>query len=328
VRVLVLGGSVFLGRAVVEAALARGDEVTTLTRGLSGPVPDGARALTGDRREPGGLDALAGGEWDVVVDVCRSSPTQVAAAVQALAGRAGRYVYVSSVSVYASYAAGPPDEDSPVLLAAEAGTDEDDMEHYGPLKVRCEELVRASFGDRALVVRPGLIVGPDDPSHRFTYWVARAMRGGSILAPGQPGAGVRFIDVRDLASWLVRADAAGTYNAVGPDGRMTMGELIQTCIQVGGVAARPVWVDDDFLLAHGVVPYTEMPLWVPAIEDFRYFAEVDSGRAVTAGLSFRPVSETVADTVKWISRHQPLTLRAGLDPARETELLEQFAGPQ
>lgn len=327
-RVLVLGGSVFLGRALAEQAVGRGDEVTTLTRGVSGPVPEGARALVGDRLEPDGLRALGSGEWDLVVDVCRQSPTQVARSAAALPGRVGRYVYVSSVSVYAGFADGPLTEESVLTAAAPAGADEGDTSLYGPLKVRCEELVREGFGDRALIVRPGLLVGPGDPSDRFTYWVERGARGGPTAAPGAPGRPVQFVDVRDVAALILGTGVGvgGTYNVVGPRARITMGEVVALCRAVGGGRTRSdsenvVWLDDGFLLSHGVVPYADMPLWVPAIDQYRYFAEVSAESAVAAGLTYRSVDETVRDTLQWSRERGDGPRRAGLSPGREAELL-------
>jgi 2'-hydroxyisoflavone reductase len=321
-RLLVLGGSVFLGRTVVEESLSRGDEVTTLTRGLSGSVPLGVRALVGDRLLSDGLMALGQEEWDVVVDVCRQSPTQVGRSVAALRGRVGRYVYVSSVSVYASFAEGPLTEESPVVPAAPVGADEEEMSEYGPLKVRCEKLVRDGFGEDALIVRPGLIVGPGDPSDRFTYWVERGARGGVMLAPGDPGARVRFVDVRDLAKWIVHAEVSGTYNAVGPAERMTMGEVISLCQEVGGGDAQVEWVHDQFLLDNGVVPYAEMPLWVPALRSHWYFSEVGIDRAVGMGLTFRSVRETVEATLSWTRSRDGAKRQAGPSAQREAQLLE------
>jgi 2'-hydroxyisoflavone reductase len=320
-RLLVLGGSVFLSRAVVEAALAQGDEVTTLTRGVSGSVPEGARALVGDRAEVDGLRALDGGEWDVVVDVCMQAPSQVARSVSGLQGRVGRYVYVSSVSVYASFDQEPLDENTALLAAAQEGADEHDMGQYGHLKVRCEELVRQGFGDASLVVRPGLIVGPGDPSGRFTYWVERGARPGTVLGPGRPERRVQFIDVRDLAGWIVRTDAVGTANAVGPGGVVSMGELLSVCLEIGGGGGPVEWVPDSVLLDSGVVPYTEMPLWLPQEDSYRYFSEVRAERAMAAGLTYRPVIETVTDTLGWVRALGVDDRRNGLSAVREAELL-------
>jgi 2'-hydroxyisoflavone reductase len=248
-RVLVLGGSVFLGRAVVEEALARGDDVTTFTRGRTGSIPAGAHSVVGDRAADNGLRGLGDGSWDVVVDVTRS-PTQISRAIAQLGDRIGHYVFISTVSVYASFAEGPLDEGSPVSPASGPADDEADPAHYGPLKVHCEELVRGAFGDHALVIRPGLIVGPGDPSDRFTYWVERGTRGGSVLAPGDPNTPARYLDVRDLATWIRLAAAnnlTGTFNAVGPGRPTSMGEVIERCIDIGGGGAAPVWVTDAFL---------------------------------------------------------------------------------
>jgi 2'-hydroxyisoflavone reductase len=320
-RLLVLGGSVFLGRAVVEAALSRGDGVTTLTRGVTGSVPEGALSLVGDRLRPDGLRALEGGEWDVVIDLCQQSTTQVAYSVAGLRGRVGRYVYVSSISVYASFAEGPLTEEIAVSSPAPEGTDESDSSQYGPLKVRCEELVREGFGDDSFVVRPGLIVGPGDPSGRFTYWVERGARGGTVLGPGRPGRRVQFIDVRDLAEWLVRTDSVGISNATGPGESVTMGELLVVCGEIGGGGGDIEWVDDAFLLGQGVVPYSELPLWLPEDASYRYFSDVNTDRARGAGLTFRSVAETVTDTLAWYRDRGAPASKSGLSVERERALL-------
>src|SRR5262249_18502591 len=233
-RLLVLGGTVFLGRAVVEAALARGDDVTFFTRGRTNPeLCPGAERLHGDR--DGDLSALAGREWDVVVDTCGYVPRVVADSATLLSPAVGHYAFVSSLSVYAD-ASRPQHEDDP-LEQLDDEADESIEEYYGALKGACEQVVQQTFPGRSLLVRPGLIVGPHDPTNRFTYWVRRIAEGGDVLAPGDPARKVQFIDVRDLAEWILRATEAGLdgpHNAVGPEPPVTMGDLLETCVRITG----------------------------------------------------------------------------------------------
>ncbi len=324
---LILGGTVFLGRALVQAARDRGHDVSILSRGVSGPDPEGARAFRGDRDHVDGLRALEGHEFDVVVDTARQEVSHVERAVEDLGARVGRYVFISTVSVYRDFAEPGSTEESPTVepLWPRSAAEESDLEHYPALNVACERVVRHALGDRALVVRPGLIVGSHDRSDRFGYWPARMARGGDVLAPGDPGRPVQFIDVRDLAGFVVRAaedGRTGTYNACGPGTRLTMGELLESCRRVAGSTSRLVWVDDGFLAEHEVQPYVDVPLWVPDQPDLRGFSQVETGKAVAAGLTHRPVEETVMAALE-TERELGLTRsrRAGLSPDRERELL-------
>ena len=331
-RLLVLGGTLFLGRAVVEAALAAGDRVTIFTRGRTNPdlYPDAER-LRGDRETD--LSPLARRTWDAVVDTSGYVPRVVRAAAEALAGRVAHYTFVSSISVYRDFREGPR-EDSPVEILDDPAS-EDVQEHYGALKALCEDVVRDVYGERALVARAGLIVGPHDPTGRFTYWVTRVAEGGDVLAPGSPDRRVQLVDVRDLGEWIVRmakSRRGGTFNATGPVPPVTMGELLDTCGRVSSSDARLVWVDDAFLLERGVEQWQELPLWI-ASPEFGGMIAADVTRAVAAGLTFRPVEDTVRATLAWAtstdvgepSRKQGVELpEAGLRPAREAELLRAW----
>ncbi|MCP4968575.1 MAG: hypothetical protein GY926_25505 [bacterium] len=324
-KMLILAGNVFLGRAVAETALKDGHEVTAFTRGISGCAPEGVAEVRGDRTMPGGMDALRRGDWDAVVDVARS-PRQVLAAAEVLGGRASRYVFVSTTSVYADLVTGPLTTQTEVVPAA-TDADEGVPNRYPNLKVRCEQIVRTKFPDNHLIVRPGLIVGPGDPTDRFTYWVDRTHRAGPILAPGRPGRRVRFTDVRDLASWIVSSAVAGfngTFNAVGPSERVTMAELLDACLDAAGCRHHEDirWIPDGFLLDNSVEPYTELPLWVPELPDLEMFAEADSRPAQQHGLCFRPISETINDTRQWSSEDDQRIRQNGLDPDRERQLLD------
>jgi 2'-hydroxyisoflavone reductase len=336
VRLLLLGGPKFLGRAVADAALARGHEVTFFNRGETNPqlYPE-VEKLRGDR--DGGLTPLQGREWDAVVDTSGYVPRLVRDSAELLAPSAGRYAFVSSVSVYASFAE-PIDEQSP-LATVEDETTEDVRAHYGALKALCEEVVEDAFPDRSILVRPGLIVGPHDPTERFTYWPERVARGGEVLAPGSPDRPLQFVDARDLAEWIVLAlesEQTGPFNATGPARPVTMGELLQTCGDVSGSDASPTWVDEAFLADREVGEWMELPLWLDSRDpDSRHFMDVDIGRAVTAGLRFRPLAETVGDTLAWVAARDGRgegtaamgsADAVGLDPARERELLADWHG--
>ena len=330
-RVLILGGTVFVGRALVQAAQEDGHEVAILSRGRSGPDPDGVEVFRGDRDQPDGLRSLDGHSFDVVVDTTSQDVERVRRAVEGLGARVGRYVFVSTVSVYRDFSELGITEDSPTFEPRWPGRDEpvDVVEEYGASNVACERTVQDAMGDRGLVVRPGLIVGDHDPSDRFGYWPARMLGEGPVLAPGAPGRPVQLLDVRDLAQLVVAlasAGGSGTYNAVGPGAPLTMGELLSACQEHTGSRAELEWVDDDFLTTHDVRPYLDLPLWIPDVPEDVGFSAVDSGKAVSAGLTYRPLDDTIDAALR---NERRLGLRrdrrAGLIPARERELLEAWS---
>ncbi len=327
-RILVLGGTVFLGRAVTDAALARGHGVTHFHRGKSAPGDPRVETLRGDRADAGSLGhALAGKSWHAVIDTSGYLPQVVALSAEALKDRVGRYLFVSTISVYASFDLDSYDEDSPVSPPPDPLPEALDMALYGPLKTGCENVVRAAYRERATIVRPGLIVGPHDPTDRFTYWPERIARGGEVLAPGRPDRPVQFIDVRDLAEWMVHLleeDAAGTINAIGPRHATTMEQVLEACRAAAGSDARLAWIDDARLLAAGAGPWKELPLWIPesdAVNRGHSAGALD--RALALGLEFRPLAATIADTLAW-SRTRPAdhAWKAGLTRERERALLE------
>ncbi|GCL66016.1 SDR family oxidoreductase [Pseudaquabacterium pictum] len=334
-RLLVIGGTRFLGRHLVEAALARGDSVTLFNRGRSvAQPPAGVDWLQGDRA--GDLAALASGPgWDAAIDTCGYLPADTGRLARALAGRVGRLAFISSVSAYASMAR-PNAEDAPLGTIDDPDTTTIDGRTYGPLKALCEAAVQQAFGlQRCLLVRPGLIVGPHDPTGRFTWWPARLARaaadGQPVLAPGMPDRPLQVIDARDLAAWLLQAldhGAAGAFNAVSPPGAITWGGLLQACAAAARVLPDLRWVPDDQLLAHGVGPWMELPLWIPAsgpdAADSAAFMAVPSGRAQAAGLRCRSIGETVADTLAWwqaLPAAQQVFAATGLAPEREAAVL-------
>jgi len=319
VRLLLLGGPRFLGRALADAALERGHELTFFNRGRTSPelYPEVER-IVGDRLVD--VSALAERDWDAVVDTCGYLPDTVRPSAEALAG-SGRYCFVSSVSVYADLSE-RRDESGAVAELGELPRDEVTNESYGALKALCEDAVRETFGDRALVVRPGLIVGPHDPTGRFTYWPHRVARGGDVLAPGPPGRRSQVIDVRDLAGWIVslaERGGSGTFNATHPG--IEWGTLLDTCRAVAGSDARVTWVTDAFLAEQDVGEWMELPLWL-ADPAFAAADDVDVSRALAAGLSFRPLEDTVRGT---LDDAGPVD-GVGLAPEREAALLAAWWG--
>lgn len=328
-RLLILGGTKFLGRAAAEAALARGHEVTLFNRGRTNPelFPEAER-LRGDR--DGDLSALEGREWDAVIDPSGFVPRVVRASAALLRDAVGHYLYVSSISVYSQPQEPGFDESAP-LIELEDPEREDYLgsaEAYGGLKALCEQVVAQTYAGAHANVRAGLIVGPQDPTGRFTYWPLRVAAGGDVLAPDGPDRVVQIVDVRDLGEWLVRLGedrTSGTFNATGPDRPLTMGELLEACNGVGDAGAEIVWVDEPFLFEHGVGVWMELPLWVP--QDDEWFQQADISRALSAGLRFRPIEETVRDTLAW-ARQSGASLvtsgntgAAGMAPEREAALL-------
>jgi 2'-hydroxyisoflavone reductase len=321
---LLLGGPRFLGRAVIDAALAAGHKVTMFNRGRTHPelYPEVER-LQGDR--DGGLDTLRGRRWDVVVDTCGYVPRIVRQSADLLASAVDRYVFISTISVYAEPVQPNAGEDAPLATLADASAEEITGETYGGLKVLCERVVQDLYDDRALIIRPGLIVGPHDPSNRFTYWVTRVADGGRVLAPDDRMAPVQVIDVRDLAEWTLQmasAGANGVYNATGPDAPLTLGATLQACKDASRADAEFVWVAPQFLLDQGVQPWTEIPLWVAGDDALN---QVSIARARTQGLTFRPLITTIADTLTWAHTQGAADPpRAGLARAREAELLRLY----
>ena len=335
-RLLVLGGTKFLGRAAVEAALERGHEVTLFNRGETNPelFPD-AEKLRGDRDSD--LSALEGREWDAVIDPSGFVPRVVRASAELLRGSVGHYVFVSSISVYDELGEPGFDEDARTVTLDDPTTEDyltqGPVNTYGGLKALCEGVVGEVFSEAHANIRAGLIVGPHDPTGRFTYWPLRLAGGGDVLAPAVPERRVQFVDVRDLGDWIVRlaeGRTSGTFNAATPT--LTMGELLETCNEVGGAEAQLVWVDEAFLLEQEVGPWMELPLWVSEADS--WFEQADVARAVAAGLTFRPLEATVRDTLAW-ARQAGASLvtpgqigSAGMDPQREAELLEAWSRRQ
>lgn len=297
-KLLMLGGTEFVGRAITEDALERGWEVTVFHRGHHAPPP-GATAVHGDRTAPGGLDGLAAGEWDLVVDTWGGAPTAVRDSAALLRERVGRYSYVSSRSVYAYPAPAGLDETGPLV----GGSPDAAATAYPEDKRGAELAVLDAFGDRALLVRAGLILGPYENVGRLPWWLNRAARGGPVLAPGPRELPIQYIDVRDLARWTLDASVAGrsgAYNLVSPVGHATMGSLLDACAAATGGRADLRWTDPDRIQEAGVQPWTDLPVWAPAGEGHDFMHGGSVAKALAAGLVCRPVEETVADTWAWL----------------------------
>ena len=317
-RLLVLGGTKFLGRHAVAAALAAGHEVTLFTRGQTNSelFPE-AEHLHGDR--DGSLGALEGPSWDGVLDTSGFVPRVVRQSAELLRDSVQRYVFVSSISVYDDFSA--PIDESSVVAQLEDPSSEEVLEHYGALKAACEQVVEEVYGERSARVRAGLIVGPYDATDRFTYWPRRIAMGGDVLCPGDPEAPVQFVDVRDLGAWLVKLaleGPGGVLNATGPAEPLSFVELLERARTTIGSDANLVWTDEQRILDADVQPWTELPLWLPG-SDYAGMARADISRALAAGLTFRPLEETVADTLAW-DRSVPGD-RPTLRPEKEQEIL-------
>lgn len=325
-KILILGGTAFLGPAVVHAARRRGHELTLFNRGRTNPglFPD-IETLIGDR--DGKLDPLKGRDWDKVVDTSGYFPRLVKDSASLLADHVGQYVFISSISVYASFDKPGMDENSPVGTIEDPTIEKITEGSYGPLKALCEQAAEKAMPGRVTNIRPGLIVGPRDRSDRFTYWPVRVSRGGEVLAPNSPKDGIQIMDVNDLGEWIVyclEQKVVGVYNACSPPGWLDMGKLLDTCKRVSGSDATFTWAPSKFLEDHEVQGWSEMTCWMPPEGEYAGFSQVKSERAVHDGLAFRPISETVRDTLDWwrtLPQERREKMRAGLAAEKEEKVL-------
>ncbi len=329
-KLLVLGGTRFVGRAIVDEAVRRGHELTIFHRGESNPglFPD-QTTVQGDREKDLGL--LGDGKWDAVIDTCGYVPRIVRYSVDFLRDRVKRYAFISTISVFKDTSTPGINENGTLYGAADLedpATEQITGGSYGPLKVLCENVVQDAYAERALIVRPGLVVGPHDPTDRFTYWVSRIAEGGEVLVPGRRERPNQFIDARDLANFTldaIEANRDGVYNATGPAAPHTMDAIVNTCREVAKSDARFEWVDESFLTERKVEPWSHLPLWLPESPDNAGFFHIDCSRGIAHGLAFRPLSETVRDTLAWAgSRPDDYAWKAGLDRKREQELLGEW----
>lgn len=329
VRLLIIGGTRFLGRHLAESAVMRGHEVTLFNRGRSDPQAfPKLEKILGDRETD--LHLLKGHSFDAVIDTCGYVPRVVKASAEALEN-SGTYAFISSVSAFGRMDRPGIDESGAVATVDDTTVEEIRGDTYGPLKALCEKAVEEVFGERTLNIRPGLIVGPWDPTDRFTYWPVRVERGGKVLAPGHPSYRIQFIDARDLADWTIKIleeRVGGLFLAIGPKEPTTLGQLLETCLEVTQRKSELVWVSEKQLLEAEVAPWQELPLWIPeSSAEVSGMQKLDNHKALASGLRFRPVENTVSDTLDWFHQHREGTaLMAGLDPQKEAEIIEAAIG--
>lgn len=327
-KILIIGGTRFLGRHLVDAALARGHALTLFNRGISNPdLYPHLETIHGDREHD--LHLLLPRRFDAVIDTCGYVPRVVRLGAQVLKESAEHYVFISSISAFADFSKPGITEESPLATMPKGApdtTEEITGETYGPLKALCERAVEAEFPAHALILRPGLIVGPYDPTDRFTYWPVRVASGGDVLAPEKPSVPVQLIDAHDLAGFIIKLvedGASGAYNATGPDHLLTLGTMLEACKRVSGSDAIFHWAPVDFLEENKVEAWSDMPVWIPDSLENAGFSKVDVSKAIAAGLSFRPLGDTVRDTLAWAgTRSADHPWRAGLTEQRENELLD------
>lgn len=324
-KILIIGGTRFLGRHLVNSARARWHEVTLFNRGQTNPeLFRQVKKIHGDREKD--LDQLSGQNWNAVIDTSGYVPRIVKLSSEALKDSVNSYVFVSSLSAYADFKKVGIDEAYPLAKMPDETVDENSPDTYGPRKASCEKTVQDVFGIHSLIVRPGLMVGPHDQTDRFTYWLVRVQRGGDVLAPDRPDVLTQIIDVRDLADFIIKLvedNVSGTFNATGPGKPLSFGTLLDTCKLVSNSDARFKWAPLDFLKQNNVAPWSDLPAWIPDVGEDVGFARVDISKAVHAGLKFRSLEETVRDTLEWAAaRPADHEWHAGLKPEREKELLE------
>jgi len=338
-KLLIIGGTTFIGQHMVDTALARGHEVTLFNRGLTNPdLFPNIEHLHGDRSSADDLQrAFNGRKWDAVIDNCGYVPRFVRMSAEALTNKVEHYVFTSTISVYSSNAIPQMDESGPLFTLDDPTVEEISGGNYGGLKVLCEQAVDEAMQGRSIHVRAGMIVGPRDYMNRFPYWVRRIAEGGEVLAPGNPDAPVQVIDARDLAEFTIdmaEQRKRSAFNATGPDYRLTMRDLLETCRTVASSDVAFTWVSDEFLLANEINPVDGLPYWMPASDAFKDDQEafnINCDKAIDAGLQFRPLLETVRDTLNWLHEGQAahiakraVSIQSGISREREAELLQAW----
>ena len=330
-KILIMGGTAFIGPAFAEMALARGHELTFFNRGRTNPhlFPQVER-IVGDRTIAEDVEQLRGREFDVVLDNSCYYPRVVDMVVDIVKDTVKQYVVISTVSVYAGYETIGMNEDAELAVLEDPTVEEVTGETYGGLKVLCEQAAQKVLPDRTTIIRPGLIVGPMDRTDRFTYWPVRVSRGGEVLAPGDPDQSIQFIDVRDLMSFTLRCieeHRFGVFHCTGKAGSITTGKMLEQSKEISGSDAEFTWADAEFLEAQEVSAWGEMPCWLPPEGEYAGFGSVDVSRAIAAGLTFRPLADTIRDTLEWwkIQPENPdgprSELRAGIAAEKEAAVL-------
>ncbi len=321
-KILVIGGTRFVGRTLVEEALEQGHEITLFNRGKTNPelFPQVEKIL-GDRDTD--ISMLQGRTWDICIDTCGYVPRVVRKSCKMLGNAVEMYVFISTINVYSDFSKPGITEESPRATIADETIEEVKGETYGPLKVLCENVVSETFLNRSAILRCGLIVGPHDPSDRFTYWPVRVQQGGEVLAPSPPHMQVQFIDARDLAQFALHLAGErrhGIFNTTGPAGRLSMEEFLDTCNELTGNKAQLVWVSEEFITGSEM---DHLPVWTP--EDWRGIFEANCSKAIDAGLGYRPLVQTINDTLDWhATRPSGYEMKVGLKPDKEKELLHTW----
>lgn len=340
-KLLIIGGTRFVGHHLVTAALARNHEVTLFNRGKHERAAfSNVETIYGDRNSD--LSTLQGRRWHAVIDTCGYLPRTVRASAESLSDSVDRYVFISSLSAYEDVGVPGLDETAPLATLTDDQLEKANQidssgqpsaftygEMYGGLKALCEQAAEEAMPNRVLIIRPGLIVGSRDYTDRLTYWVVRVARGGEVLAPGRPDRHLQFIDAHDLAEWIVRMieqKEIGVYNANRPPDKLTMGGVLEECKEVSGSDAFFTWISEDFLLQEKVGAWSEMPLWIPENNsDLKGFMSINCDKAVSSGLSFRPLNDTIRDILNWREANHPdEELKAGIDSDKEQSLLRKW----
>lgn len=326
-KILILGGTYFLGPHLIEELQNRGHEVTLFNRGTQNSSRfQEIEQLHGDR--DGNLEALEGRQWDAVIDTSGHLPRIIEASSKLLAYATKHYTFVSSIGVYADFQNFGIDEEYPVAQL-EQPTEEITEKTYGALKADCEWIVQSYFPEQTLIVRPGLIMGPGDPTDRFTYWPCRIKEGGNILAPGQPNNPVQFIDVRDLAKWIVdmiENQVTGIYNVTGES--MPFETLLRECQQATEADVNIHWVSEDFLIKHDVQDWEELPLWLSSKRNMPGFLSVSNDKASSMGLTTRPLFDTITTILEWETAKESNSKRTTLSREKEQQLLDLWKREQ
>ncbi len=322
-KILILGGTSFLGPHLVEELQEHGHKVTLFNRGTQNTsFLSHVEMLQGNRE--GDLNALTNRSWDAIIDTSGQLPRLVEASSKILSTATNHYTFISTIGVYENFHSLNIDESYPLAKLEDEANEEINEKTYGALKAACEKVIERYFSNHFLVIRPGLIVGPRDPTHRFAYWPLRILDGGEILAPGSPTQNLQFIDVRDLAKWIVgmvERQETGFYNATGPKLSLSFEELLNTCVQISKKEASLTWVSENFLIEHGVQDWIDLPLWLSYKRNMPGFLNVDATKAIQAGLTFRPLTETISAIIDWEKQNRKDDVQIGIDRKIEQELL-------
>ncbi|MBN9653494.1 NAD-dependent epimerase/dehydratase family protein [Halobacillus sp. GSS1] len=330
-KLLIIGGTKFLGRHIVESALSDNHEVTIFHRGKTNPgLFEEVTNIYGDRENLEDLEKLADQNWDAVIDTCGYKPSTVSRSLDVLSGFTKKYVFISTISVYPDFTDVPDLEETAermILTKEELEQAERketfDPSLYGPLKAHCEQEVQTRMEDKSIIIRPGLIVGPHDPTDRFTYWPSRVAAGGEVLAPGRKDQQIQFIDARDLAEWIVhlsKTEHTGIFNANGPDNKLTIQKFLETCASTLNEAVTFTWIPAPFLTEEGIQPWKDLPVWIPTDKDFSQ----DASKAIQCGLKFRPLKETILDTYHWDQHRSNEDRGAGITREQESDVLKKW----